>query len=512
MPKNRKKLSSLTPVRNGAEALLDSKQNLTPEEWVREFQKLFAELRTHQAELELRNEALRKAQEELFLSRSRYVDLYDFSPVGYLTLSPRGIIRRANLTFAAMLQVERDALVGQPFAKLVDVQDQDIFAVHLRKIIDQQTRHLFEIRIPNRKGALLWARLRCIPLKGRQAEDDFEIRVVLSDVSEIKAVQEKLQDNLEMLDAVVESTADGILVLDAAGKVLHANRRFCRMWRIPDGFMARGAEKILLQNALGQLTHPREFLAKVRRLYCTTCDDRDTLYLRDGRIFACYSLPLVRSGTISGRVWNFQDVTERRKMAQALQESHDKLEERVAVRTRELVAAGLKMRKEIRERRRIEKELRAGEGRLERQKVQLEEINTALTVILKRRESDRREIEERVVANIKQLVEPFINKLRKCGLTGEQQNYVALLAKNLDDIVSPFVRTVSSQYLKFTPSEIQVANLIKQGKATKEIAGLMNISACTVNIHRRNIRKKLGISNIKKNLRSFLVTAENFSH
>lgn len=202
------------------------------------------------------------------------------------------------------------------------------------------------------------------------------------------------------------------------------------------------------------------------------------------------------------------DLTARKEMEKKLKDSHAQLEQRVAERTSKLVKASLKMEREILERKQTEEALRQSRSELAKQKESLEETNTALKVLLKKRELDRHEIEEQVVANIKGLVEPFVEKLKKSGLTDRQKNYLQILESNLNDIAAPFVRSVSSKFLGLTPSEIQVANLVKQGKSTKEIAAMMNLSACTINVHRRNIRKKLGISCKKKNLQTFLVSQE----
>ena len=136
----------------------------------------------------------------------------------------------------------------------------------------------------------------------------------------------------------------------------------------------------------------------------------------------------------------------------------------------------------------------------------LEEVNAALRVLLKKREEDKTELEEKVLSNVTQVIEPYVEKLKKTQLDERQKDYLSVLESNLGDIISPFSRAVSARYLNLTPAELQVANLVKQGKTTKEIAGLLNLSRETIGFHRRNIREKIGIKSKKANLRTQLLS------
>jgi PAS domain S-box-containing protein len=142
---------------------------------------------------------------------------------------------------------------------------------------------------------------------------------------------------------------------------------------------------------------------------------------------------------------------------------------------------------------------------LENKSHELEEVNAALKVLLKHREEDKKELEKKVVVNVKNLVFPFLEKLHNSQLNDRQMVYLNIIKSNLEDIVAPFLRQLSLSFSDLTPSEIQVAGLVKDGKTTKEIADLLNSSTGAVNFHRNNIRKKLGLRNTKINLRSFLL-------
>ena len=136
----------------------------------------------------------------------------------------------------------------------------------------------------------------------------------------------------------------------------------------------------------------------------------------------------------------------------------------------------------------------------------LEEANTALKVLLQHREEDRKAMEEKVITNVRKLALPYIEKLKTLKLNESQLTYVKIIEDHLKDIVSPFLRNLTIEHLDFTPREIQITSLVKEGRTTKEITDFLNISATAVDFHRKNIRMKLGIKNKKTNLRSFLLS------
>jgi PAS domain S-box-containing protein len=162
--------------------------------------------------------------------------------------------------------------------------------------------------------------------------------------------------------------------------------------------------------------------------------------------------------------------------------------------------------RDITERRKAEEALKQREKELETKSSNLEETNIALKVLLKKRDEDKTELEEKILLNIKGLVVPYLEKLKKNGLDEKQEAYVDILESNLNDIISPFSHRLSSRYMNFTPTEIQVANLLRQGKTNKEIGELLNSSQRTIAFHRESIRRKLGLKNKKINLKSYLLS------
>ena len=134
----------------------------------------------------------------------------------------------------------------------------------------------------------------------------------------------------------------------------------------------------------------------------------------------------------------------------------------------------------------------------------LEETNITLKVLLKRIEKERLLFQENLSTNILCNIEPYLNKLKITHLDKDQRRAVEILDQNIRDMASPLVYSVMTMNLRLTPSEMQISNFIRQGYSSKEIAELLNISPATIDKHRKNIRKKLGITNKKQNLRSVL--------
>ncbi len=169
-----------------------------------------------------------------------------------------------------------------------------------------------------------------------------------------------------------------------------------------------------------------------------------------------------------------------------------------------VVKRALQEADERRERQAAEKALKEREQALELKSRSLEEANTALKVLLQHRQEDKATLEEQVLANVRKLILPHIENLKHLKLNDNQLAQVEIIERNLRDIVSPFLCTLTSAYLDLTPREIQVANLLKEGKTTKEMTDILNISATSVDFHRKNLRAKFGIKNKKTNLMAFL--------
>ena len=136
----------------------------------------------------------------------------------------------------------------------------------------------------------------------------------------------------------------------------------------------------------------------------------------------------------------------------------------------------------------------------------LEEANIALRVLLKQREEDKLELEKKVLTNVKDLVLPYVDKLKNSRLRQKDKTLVEIVEMHLNDIISPLLQSFANAKILLTPQEMQVAGLVKDGKTSKEIASILNVSETTVNFHRKNLRVKFGLTNQKTNLRSYLLS------
>jgi PAS domain S-box-containing protein len=182
--------------------------------------RILHELRVHQVELEIQNEELRRAQEELEVSRAKYFDLYDLAPVGYLTLSENGVILEANLTIVTLLGVTRGTLVKQPLTRFIVREDQDIHYRHRKQLLETGAPQVYEVRMSRREAGPFWARLEAIA--AQDAGGVSLCRIAVSDITRrIRAEQaekravEELQKSHQLLEERVEERTAEVRTLSS---------------------------------------------------------------------------------------------------------------------------------------------------------------------------------------------------------------------------------------------------------------------------------------------------------
>jgi PAS domain S-box-containing protein len=184
-----------------------------------DLKKLVHELGTHQIELELQNEELREARQQLETSRNKYVELYDFSPIGYFTTDTRGLIQETNLTGAEMLGVEKRLLIGSPFSLFIERDDLAVYEKHRKETIRNHTRQTCELRIKPRNASAVYCRLQSSTPENVEDKAG-PIRTALMDISDRKRAEDEREKFIvELQDALAKiKTLSGLLPICATCK------------------------------------------------------------------------------------------------------------------------------------------------------------------------------------------------------------------------------------------------------------------------------------------------------
>jgi len=406
-------------------------------------------------------------------SEEKYRKLLDLSPDSVVILQD-GKYQFANATFESMFGYSQEDIDrGLSFFDLVRAEDQDMVRRRYEdRIAGNTVSRTFQIDLVAKDGTLTPCETSAalVTFNGRPAD-----LVFIRDISERLAAAKALQTSEETLRALLDSTLDLALLVDKEGTVLTINSKAAQWYgKNPEELIGANLYPLMPPDTLEVRKLKAEEVIKTKQPLRYTEED-------DGRYFDCSLFPILdKAGDVKSFTVFVRDITESQQNHKALQDVRQELEYRVNERTREL----------------------------EEKAQNLEEVNTALKVLLKRLDEDKKTVEEKVLFNMRQLVEPILDKLKSGRLTGRQKNLLETLTSNLEEIISPFARRVSNSLIKLTPTEIQVANFIRQGKTTKEIAEMLNLSAKTIEFHRDNIRTKIGIKNKKVNLRTYLLSIQ----
>jgi PAS domain S-box-containing protein len=185
-------------------------------------QQLFHELRVYQIELEMQNEELRRTQYELGVSRSRYFDLYDLAPVGYLTLNEQGLILEANLAAATMLGVSRKTLLKKPISQFILREDQDAYYLHRKKVFEANEVQVWEMRLNRADGSHFWSSMRAAPA------NNGEYWTTMIDINERKQAEAELQNSEMQYRTIMHTALDGFWVIDMQGHFIDVNESYCK--------------------------------------------------------------------------------------------------------------------------------------------------------------------------------------------------------------------------------------------------------------------------------------------
>jgi PAS domain S-box-containing protein len=256
----------------------------------------------------------RKQAEEL--RREMHVALANAMP-GISRLDPEGRYVTVNDMYARMTGCEPGEMIGMDWARTVHPEDRGIALAAYQRMVTEGKAEL-EARVVRKDGSVFHKHV--LMVKRVNQEGNFMgHHCFMRDISERKQAETELKRTLSLLNATLESTTDGILVVDLTGKIVSFNRKFADMWCIPNNVLASHDDSEALAFVLEQLEDPEAFLRKVRELYNDVeAESFDVLRFMDGRIFERISQPQRIGAKSVGRVWSFRDVTERKQAEEAL--------------------------------------------------------------------------------------------------------------------------------------------------------------------------------------------------
>jgi len=418
------------------------------------------ELRRRIAELNASETQRNRAEEVLGESEERYRLLFEQSPIGIGLASADGKVVSANRAM--------EAITGYSIEELREINLAHVYEnpEDRKAFLEAVSRCGGVLNYPvrlKRKDGTPYDALLTVSRVHHLGDGDF-FQTICIDVTESKRAERALREQTVRNELILQTAIDGISVVDMEGNILKVNQAASIM----SGYSKEEMVGMNIRD-LEAMETPREITEHIKRFVKKGSDRFETkLRRKDAQIVDVeVSMNLVEMDGKRFLFSFFHDITTRRQAEQALKEREEELEIKTA---------------------------------------NCEEVNAALRVLLKRREEDKTELEEKVLFNVRELIVPYIEKLKENTLDEKQRVYVNILDSNLNDIISPFSLRLSSRYLNFTPAEMQVADLVKHGKTTKEIAELLNLSGKTIEVHRKNIRRKIGIKNKKTNLRTHLLS------
>jgi len=414
----------------------------------------------------------RRAEEAVRESEERYRTLFESTANPILVIDTEGNYVAGNNAALNFFQCTKDELLSKNIRDFVPPdRGKKLLEIHNPVWVFGETVEM-EYHI---LGSFKFMEMTVTPTtwQGKNA-----ILGIGKDITKRKQAEEALRESERRLADIIDFLPDATLAIDRQGKVIAWNRAIEEMTGVnAEDMLGKGD----YEYAVPFYGVRRPILAdlvlkpdkEIEESYYSILEkEKDLLIvetwvpvLKGTRAFLwAKASPLYDSrGDIVGAIESIRDITARKHAEEALAKRETELE----VKTNEL-----------------------------------EDLNAALRVLLKQRDEDRNELEQKVLSNIKMLILPHTEKLKNhVDLKG--MSYVNVLESNLKDIISPFAQKLSAKYLNLTNREVQVADLIKEGKTTKEIAVFLNVSDSAVNVYRYHIRRKLSLTK-KHNLHSYL--------
>ncbi|MFC1838624.1 PAS domain S-box protein [Thermodesulfobacteriota bacterium] len=445
----------------------------------------FEELLMKVNELEEKITDCKLVEEALKESEGFSSSLLENSPDAIIVYNTDSSVRYVNPAFEKITGYTSKEALGTKLPYPWWVDEPDYGTAEQRGKLGLRGLYRTERRYRKKNGDYFYVELYVTPVY-HEGELSYSFST-WTDITERKRIEEDLTISEERYREIVENSDDFITKVDGNGKFTYVNPKAAKILGLP--------QNDIIGMSAFDFVHPDE-REKVKKRFADTASKQEKrasfegrIVSKDGKIYYLHrasNFYYDNLGNLSGETTIARDLTKRIEMENVLKKARDDLEERVKERTRELKKANESLHEKT---------------------VNLQDVNTALKVLLEKRDRDKEENGEKVLLNVKELLVPYVKKLKNGPLTESQSNYIELLESGLNDIISPFAQKLTSRYMHITPRELQVANFVKEGKTSKEIAEILNCTERTIVAHRANLRKKFGLEK-KSNLRTYLLTMQ----
>lgn len=434
----------------------------------------------------------KKIEAELETSREKYRTILENIEDNYFEIDLAGNMIFFNHALAKNLGYTHEEILGMHYSRFIAPDDCEKVLRQFAAVCSSgKTGRGLHCRAIRKDGTPMYIETVCSLMKDENGTIT-GFRGIARDITERKLAEAALKESEQRLREIISGTPIPTFVINTDHLVTHWNEACEKLTGIKadDVVGTDGYWKPFYRQkrpVLADLVLDNASLSQIRGHYGDNSRsskivkgayEAEAFFSHLGsmqRWLFLTAAPLRDSeGNITGAIETILDMTEKKRAGNRLLKMHGALKKKVKERT-----------------------------------LGLDEANVALKVLLKRREDDRMDFGEQLVVNIRETIFPYIERMKKTSSEDLQKALIEVIERNLQDIASPFMRDLSKTLHKLTPSEIQIINLIRHDKKTKEIAEFLNVSTRTVETHRDNIRKKLGIKKQKTNLKSYLLTLES---
>lgn len=404
--------------------------------------------------------------------KDRFEFLFQHMPFACQFLSRDGQIIDVNHCWEKITGYDRHGVVGKDFAEFLHSDWKDEFQKRYASLESGTDLTEFQFVMDKNDGSCFHVSGRVKPCWDKDGGFNYAC-LCFHPVIEPESKEKQIAPGEEQSFALMEDQPGSMIQLDAAGRIVFANEACRTILGYTPGAL-KGRFKWDLTSDKKEADHVKEWFRYRMRHQPVPEPFYAKFRTQDGK-------------TLTLQIdWNYK--------------YND------AGQANGILASMTDISKTIRNHYQLSQTLVCQNEKMIEQKKDLEETKAAMTVLAKKFDECQSQVEETVRSSLKMLILPYVEQLKNCRLKDDQKTLVNILESNLHEVTQPFVAKMTVADTSFTPMEIQIAHLVRQGRANKEIAQILTISSRTVSFHRENIRKKLGLQNKKVNLRSVLLS------